>query len=115
MRGMVTPKTWEEFRATKLLWWANRLLHTFGWAIVLEQEEDGSISSAYPARVRFRGFDEKSESEGFVGLTGWLAETAGELKEEVRDEGVEEGHISDDPREPEAASPKYETAKTDLW
>lgn len=32
------------------------ILHTFGWAITVEIEDDGTISDAYPARVRFRGF-----------------------------------------------------------
>ena len=49
-KQMVEQRTWQEFREAKLLWWINRILHTFGWAIVLEQEEDGSISAAYPAR-----------------------------------------------------------------
>jgi len=80
---MVTKKTWKEFQESKLLWWANRLLHTFGWAIVVVQEKDGSISDTYPARVKFRGFDEKSEGEGFVGLAKYLTENAEELEKEA--------------------------------
>lgn len=80
---MVTKKTWKEFQTSKLLWWINRILHTFGWAIVLEQQEDGSITDAYPARVKFRGFHEEAEEEGFVGLTAHIKETIDELVEEA--------------------------------
>lgn len=82
---MVTRKTWEEFRQYKLLWWVNRLLHTFGWAIVCQVETDGTISDIYPARVKFRGFDEKSESDGFIGLSQHLKETVNELVEEAKE------------------------------
>jgi hypothetical protein len=53
---------------TKLLWWINRILHTFGWAICVVREDDGTITDAYPAKVSFRGFSEKSEQEGFEGI-----------------------------------------------
>jgi len=33
---MVKKKTWKEFRETGLLWWINMVLHTFGWAIVID-------------------------------------------------------------------------------
>jgi len=82
-KQMVEQRTWQEFREAKLLWWINRILHTFGWAIVLEQEEDGSISAAYPARVKFRGFDESAEEEGFIGLSQYMAGVSGDLLVEV--------------------------------
>lgn len=82
---MVTRKTWKEFRESKLLWWINRILHTFGWAIVLDVDEDGTINNAYPARVKFRGFDEKSETEGFVGVTHYLKGVVDELEDEAKE------------------------------
>ena len=87
---MVMPKTWAEFRDTKLLWWINRILHTFGWAIVAEVEIDSStgnetVLNVYPARVRFRGFGEDSEARGFVGLTKYLAGVVSELEEEAQE------------------------------
>lgn len=85
METMVERRTWEEFRSAKLLWWANRMLHLFGWAIVVEVNDDGSVSQAYPARVRFRGFDSDSEADGFVGLTQYLAEHVEALKLEARE------------------------------
>ena len=87
---MVTPKTWDEFRDTKLLWWINRILHTFGWAIVAEVNVDSStgnetVLNVYPARVRYRGFGEASESNGFAGLTKYLASVASELEQEAQE------------------------------
>lgn len=82
---MVTRKTWEEFRACKLLWWTNRLLHTFGWAIITNVDTDGNIVDAYPARVRFRGFNEENETAGFIGLTEHLKENVDVLLEEAND------------------------------
>jgi hypothetical protein len=80
---MIERKSWEEFKATKLLWWVNRILHTFGWAIILDIEENGRVIAAYPARVKFRGFSEESETDGFIGLTEHLQETINDLAEEV--------------------------------
>ena len=39
-------RTWKEFLDNGLLWWINRGLHLFGWAIVVVEEADGSISDA---------------------------------------------------------------------
>lgn len=69
---MIESKTWEEFRDSKLLWWINRLLHTFGWVIVYDIDENGSISSVYPAKTSYRGFSEKSDEEGFSGFAEFL-------------------------------------------
>lgn len=56
---MVTKKTWKEFRESGFLWWINMILYTFGWAIVVDIDDNGEITDAYPARVKFRGFGEK--------------------------------------------------------
>ena len=84
-RAMVRRKTWQEFREVGLLWWVNRVLHLLGWAIVFVQEEDGSISDVYPARCRFRGFSEKSETEGFRKVTRFLHVNADSLMEEAEE------------------------------
>lgn len=80
---MVDRKTWDEFRDAGLLWWVNRALHLLGWAIVLVIEEDGTCSGVYPARVRFRGFDTKSEEEGFRKVSRFLEENAPALRAEA--------------------------------
>ncbi len=79
---MIERKTWKEFQEAKLLWWINRILHTFGWAIVIDVEADGEVIDVYPARVKFRGFKEKDEAEGFVGITKHIEATAKDLVEE---------------------------------
>ena len=81
--NIMKKKTWKEFQESKLLWWVNRSLHIFGWAIVIVQEEDGAISDCYPARVAFRGFSEAIEDEGFAGLTQYLAGEAESLCADV--------------------------------
>jgi len=40
---MVNKKSWEEFKDSGLLWWINTLLHTFGYAIVYNYDENGNI------------------------------------------------------------------------
>ena len=85
-------KTWKEFQESKLLWWVNRSLHLFGWAIVIEHDEDGNIHDCFPARVEFRGFSEAVDAEGFATLTKYLASESEALRADV-------GHS------PEAAPP----------
>ena len=80
---MVNKKSWNEFRESGLFWWTNMVLHTFGWAIVLEIEKDGSVSDCYPARVKFRGFDEKNNTDGYVKVTKYLENNIEELKKET--------------------------------
>lgn len=80
---MVTRKTWEEFRAAGLLWWMNRVLHVFGWAIVAEVQEDGKVTDVFPARVRFRGFTAEIETEGHIALTKHISENVSALMEEA--------------------------------
>jgi hypothetical protein len=80
---MVFEKSWEEFRESKLLWWVNRSLHLFGWAIICNTDEDGHIINTYPARVKFRGFDNKFEDEGFQGLSDYIKENIEELQKEA--------------------------------
>lgn len=82
---MVQKKSWEEFRSAGLLWWVNMILHTFGWAIVVNVEDDGSVSGAYPARVKFRGFDEKSNDAGYQSVSDYLKANAAELAKEAHD------------------------------
>ncbi len=80
---MVDKRTWQEFRDTGLLWWINMILHTFGWAIVVNIDDAGKITEAYPARVKFRGFDEKINSEGYQKVTNYLGSEIDELEKEA--------------------------------
>lgn len=88
----MVKKSWQEFRATGLLWWINTTLHLFGWAIVVEVEFDqegkptDEIANCYPARVKFRGFDAQSTEQGYITLTDYLKKNIAELAVEVAED-----------------------------
>ncbi|MBA4293806.1 hypothetical protein C0431_12660 [bacterium] len=82
---MVKKRTWKEFRENGLLWMINTTLHMFGWSIVVEADGDGNIRHAYPARVRFRGFSEKSNTDGYIKVTEHLKENIDELVKESKE------------------------------
>jgi len=83
---MIEKKSWKEFRERGLLWWINMILHTFGWAIAINIDDaTGEIVEAYPARVKFRGFDEKSNTEGYIKVSQYLKENAETLDSEARE------------------------------
>jgi hypothetical protein len=81
---MITKKTWEEFRSSGLLWFINKTLHIFGWAIVVEIEND-QVKNCYPARVSFRGFTEDDETEGYQKVSKYLKDNINEIEEETRE------------------------------
>ena len=85
-KQMVSKKTWAEFRDTKLLWWVNRSLHIFGWAICMEVDDDSNIIGAFPARVKFRGFSEDIEERNFITLSEYKRDNADEFVKEAKDE-----------------------------
>lgn len=77
---MMKEKTWEEFRSTGLLLFVNQFLHIFGWAIVIEVlDENLGITRTYPARVKFRGFNEVSTSEAYKKVSKFINENSNEL------------------------------------
>ena len=59
------------------------ILHTFGWAIVVE-EESGRIIDVYPARVKYRGFTEKCNEEGYIRVSQYIKDNADVLLEESK-------------------------------
>lgn len=80
---MVDPKTWGEFRQTGLLLFVNNFLHIFGWAIVFHYDENKNITQVIPARVKFRGFDNKDVDKAHIALADHLKENIDELVKEV--------------------------------
>ncbi len=79
-----TKHTWDDFRSTGLLWFINSILHVFGWAIVVEvDDETKKVTNCYPARVKYRGFDEASQSEGHIKVAGYLSQVSEELRKET--------------------------------
>lgn len=83
-KSKVAKKSWEEFRNSGFLWWINMILHTFGWAIVTEME-NGKILNVYPARVKYRGFEEKYNTNGYIKVSQFMRDNAKELLDEAED------------------------------
>ena len=82
--------SWEEFRTSGMLWWINRILHTFGWAILLELDSEEKCVRCYPARVRYRGFSSGNEDIGFNRVTEYLRANINTLMEDTKLEDAEE-------------------------
>jgi hypothetical protein len=80
---MVKRKNWEEFRKTGLLLIINQTLHIFGWALVYEIENE-VVVNVYPARVKFRGFDEKSTEDAYKKISQYMDDNSKELNEEAQ-------------------------------
>lgn len=72
---MVEKKSCKEFQNTGLLLIVNQILHIFGWAIVVETEDSGR-DIMYPARVKFRGFDEKSVSQAYIKISKYMKDNS---------------------------------------
>ena len=79
---MIKKISWNEFRNSGMLWMANMILHIFGLAIVYEIE-DGKITEVYPARVKYRGFSEKDNSNGYKKISEYMRDNAVTLMEEA--------------------------------
>ena len=83
---MVSKKNWSEFRNTGLLLFINQILHVFGWAIVIEFEDDSdTIIDVYPARVKYRGFQEKLVSKSYKNISKYLRDNSDTLYKEAKE------------------------------
>ena len=78
---MIERKKWKEFQDSGLLWWINMILHTLGWAICIEVD-NGEIKDVYPARVKFRGFSEDANSEGYKKVSEFMKDNSEILYDE---------------------------------
>jgi hypothetical protein len=83
MKNNIERKTWAEFRETGLLLIVNTILHALGWVIVFETEGNKIVNS-YPARTKFRGFDNKSQDDAHTKIAKYLAENAPNFPEEIK-------------------------------
>ena len=81
---MINEKSWKDFKDSGLLWFINSILHMFGWAIVIEADK-GEITKVYPARVRFRGFPEGINTEGYKNVSKFLKENIDQLCQEAEE------------------------------
>lgn len=81
---MITEKSWDEFKKNGLLLFINQILHIFGWAICFEYDkEHENIVRVYPARVKFRGFDNNNVSKCYRDLSKYMLDNADELYQEA--------------------------------
>jgi hypothetical protein len=80
---MIKRKNWEEFRKTGLLLIINQTLHIFGWALVFEVENE-VVVNVFPARVKFRGFDEKSTEDAYKKISQYMEDNSKELNQEAQ-------------------------------
>jgi len=69
---MLKKKEWNEFQDTGLLLIVNQILHIFGWALVLEEDVNGTIATCYPVRTKYRGFSEDSTKNAYKKLSRYM-------------------------------------------
>ena len=85
---MITKKEWSEFRNTGLLLYINQILQVFGWAIVFEVDELDNVVSVYPARSKYRGFDNKNVSKSYEKISQYMKDNIDELIVEANDQAT---------------------------
>lgn len=79
----IKEKTWKEFQESGMLWMANTILQVFGWSIAIDQDENGNIISVCPARIKYRGFTQKTNDRGYIKVSKFMEENAEELLKEA--------------------------------
>jgi len=82
---MIEEKSIEEFRNTGLLLIINQILHIFGWAIVIEFNDDNEPIRMYPARCKFRGFSDKSVEKSYKLINDYLKNNINEISKDLEE------------------------------
>lgn len=82
---MYEEKTWLDFRKTGLLMFINSFLHIFGWCIIIEMEDDGTVSRVYPARTKWRGFSSDAMDRAYRSVTKEMKENIDQLLKDVEE------------------------------
>ena len=62
-----------------MLFTTNQFLYIFGYALVFKYDNNNKINRVYPARVKFRGFSEECNTEGYAKVTNFLKGNIDEL------------------------------------
>jgi len=76
--------SWDQFREAGMLWAINRVLHIFGWAIVVStDDETGETLGAFPVRTEWRGFPPDREELGYRRTSNWMKRAGPALAEEA--------------------------------
>lgn len=80
--------SWLEFRESGLLLIVNQFLHIFGLAIVMDMDDKTTkVFRVYPARVKFRGFTEKSIDSSYLKVSEYMNKNSKKLLKENRNNG----------------------------
>jgi hypothetical protein len=77
-KEMIKEITGKEFRESGALWLVNQTLHLFGMAITWNPDTD----EIKPALVKFRGFTEKINDEGYQKLSNYLKDNIVEIEKD---------------------------------
>lgn len=81
----VDKRSWDDFRNSGLLFYINTILHFMGWAIVVEVDSETKlVTNCYPARVKYRGWDEQSQTEEHAKVADYLANNAPNFPAEIK-------------------------------
>jgi hypothetical protein len=81
---MIDKKAWSEFRSSGMLWFINTILHAFGWAIVLDIDDNEEVVGCSPAGVKFRGFSEDVNTKGYIALSEYLQKNINDITDEAK-------------------------------
>lgn len=84
MKNNIEKKDWQEFRGTGLFLFINSILHAFGWVIVCQTDDEGNITGAFPARTKYRGFDNADQDEAHTKIADYLAKNAPNFPGEIK-------------------------------
>ena len=83
-------EAWLEFRNSGFLWMINSILHMFGYAIVYNFDDNGTLIHVVPKRVKFRGFNEERNSIGYKQVSQYMVDNAEQLLKEASDTSEDE-------------------------
>ena len=81
---MLEKRSIDEFREAGLLLLTNQFLHIFGWALVVEVDDNENVTKFYPAHCKFRGFDNDDTSKAYKRITKHLAKRMPELLKDIK-------------------------------
>lgn len=85
INNMSSKISWDKFSETGLILQINQILHIFGFAITISRDKQKNFIEAYPARVKFRGFEGKSVDNSYLKVSKYLKENADELLKDVKE------------------------------
>lgn len=77
---------WNEFRETGLFRFVNAFLHIFGYVIVMEVGDDGTVTSVYPAKTIWRGFTQVDMSDAYKKVAELMHKDHEEILKFAKDE-----------------------------